>query len=454
MALWEPVLFASPAATPAYVAFVEGRARHRLHQLEHLALRQAEGRAAAVARDTTKTAEILGRGALLQQDISELTDFLDLHHKCIRHAKAGKFCCGDYHGSRDSYYCWFPAVRRRPDYISDGEDDRTPAGADREPPLPDHEDLVERTPVEQADGTFVETETPPETQTPPWVNANINTPPPIFKPPPREQYPQQGVHEVWVRQDGDHPAAWLCFQSTPFLDNTTATTYGDDGPRLYCLQNVSLSIAQDQLRMWIAAVRRLSSRSQHGGLANFPDELFRKVHAFLGPLGTALSNRDYLASVAVEKRRKDVEGLLDLVVAQNLDISPVPGYGRTVLSGGLFWSSEGVRSQLWQSRANSRLIAKLGDKTVKLEGISMWPSPREKAIARSSAWDKERLSDELAPRATKVRPGMSGATFGAVEIITQNYFEKKGFAFEFERLYGEGYEDEDSTSGLEFKAFF
>ncbi|CAD7946791.1 unnamed protein product [Amoebophrya sp. A120] len=454
----------------AYVDFVEKHFCKRLFKLEDKYnawfAHDAQAQAAAIDQEPAKSAQVLEQDAALADEVRQLRGFWSIHRSCIGSAEAGHFC---YRVDEDfvrleqekcNFYCWFPPVQLLAD--SDSEDS-TPAGADHEPALPDH------APAENLLEEVADISTAADDASAHAAKKSV-----------RKEYPERGVMEHWrcSRENPDAPGVWACthnvhplsFESTgdAYITNCSSTPLRSRAEKkLSCrLHSLSLSITQEQLRMWVAAVRRNFAAQKHGAfLPNFPDELFRKIHAFLEPLSTCVMNRDYLAALAVKKRRRDVESLLNLAMMQsNIDAmcDPPRCWKGSQMKGGLFWVSDdvGLEGQFWKPAVGingSMLVVELGDKVIKVEGDrtdNMWPASWEEEILGSAAWKQELAKDRLVPRATRTRPNLDAIYRDVFERIMRDYFGKKGWDFQYWHDYRRGerfYDGQECASGIEFR---
>ncbi|CAD7923809.1 unnamed protein product [Amoebophrya sp. A120] len=360
------------APSPAYGAWVEGRVRTCLTNLEARATEEVNARRRSIERDPSKTADILKQGSALAETIKGLSGVLDRHTACLRAARAGKFCEHDDLSLLGVTSCcvWTPGKAVDPATTTDTED-----GGGQLPAPPD-EAAADRF----AFGTALEECT-----------------------------------RTAVRAGGGRVSVNI--KRSPSLHSSAVKTLGDE-------------ILQDQMRAWMVAVRR--GFGKPALMPNFPAELFRRVCCFLQPVSDVILGPKYLANVAIAKRRLDVESAIEVVFAQCLESDTLVGSASEIRGSIQVDALPGTSA----GAGVKRITVKLGGDSCMLDGAkTRWPALAETLLASYDVWEQERQKD-LAARHSVIRPLMGEVKYDVVSVILKDYFAKKGLEFSVKEMKG------------------
>ncbi|CAD7924587.1 unnamed protein product [Amoebophrya sp. A120] len=348
----------------AFGRWVEKRVGHFAADLESRVREAAEQNRTAIAQEPSRTAEILNRGTMLVEEIAPIVDDIKFHSICVERARLGHFCSvSDIHAlDANVSDCEFFA-------------------------------WIQPVKAEDADttgGSVVRPDADPDR----WICGD--------------------ALEVWERtEEPDQGPPGLTYRGV---------RDGDLGVRGFD-SSISLSIAQDQLRMWMAVVRRRWGAATP--VPNLPAEIFRKIKMYLRPVSSVLLQPMYLASVAVAKRQHDLELLLAVGLAHYLDSAHNLASKSYEVKGEWFTSS--AHSDV-RVPGNTVFTVMLSGKFFSVEGADIWPSASEQQLTSSSAWNTKR-QEEVEQGDPFVRPSESEATYESITKILRTFFEAKGLKF-------------------------
>ncbi|CAD7923474.1 unnamed protein product [Amoebophrya sp. A120] len=188
------------------------------------------------------------------------------------------------------------------------------------------------------------------------------------------------------------------------------------------MKGLSESLVQDQLRVWMTAVRRRFLVKTH--MPPFPSELFLKVRSFMRPLGSVILNPLYLAEIATRKRQCDIEPLLGAAIS-----SCFSDLRKNKASGRVWWTRDAKETGV-PDRVS--VGVSLGSRifTIQDEASQMWPAKSEDYIIdRQDTWEKLRQK-QIADKWPFVRPvDQEGAKYASLMGILREFFESKGLKF-------------------------
>ncbi|CAD7945700.1 unnamed protein product [Amoebophrya sp. A120] len=396
-------------------------------------------------------ADILSRNASLTQETELIVkETLFVHSSCVAAAKKGHLCCkvnvgalnatcaGAIAGHGTAVMIWVPPTKNR-----------IPVPRLNDPNLAQvrAEDFLEDQDGGAAAGPNLQDAPNPGPAIRDQVrNNNGAAPAPIANPNqlwPTMMYDGRAL-EVWVRE------------------RSRLDTYPKaDAKELSAVfQPLADSVAQEQTRAWMAAVRRgaakrmLGEGEQSGRRSNLPDgvfrlpvplahlpsELFMQIKSFLrDPVTSVLLNPSYLARLAHERRLQDLEQTLDAALArylqelQQTSARLLPGYenkvrGKLVVSEQEFQVPLPVPDDL----SLYTLSVQLGRNTFSFEGPNVWPCRLEMRLITSRAWQDNWIHDAQLLRHPLVRPPPEERYDNIMSVLAV-YFHGKGFGFKQHR---------------------
>ncbi|CAD7922597.1 unnamed protein product [Amoebophrya sp. A120] len=445
----------SPASA-TYGAWVERRATDFCEQLNRDLEDQSAADRLKIGKDVQHAADVLNKNAARaeQQAVAEKT--LDAHLSCSAAAKAGRLCCkNSMTDATDGrvigapLFVWVPGKVNN--YYADAVAGVGAAHAANnanggQAPVPDRPAFVVR------EDAFREVVLAP------MRAAMRNRPeelPMLERPQPNAALrnvvhpPQENVNnattasatrphygariEIWHRHaEGDGRRFRFVSAFPKYGSNKMSVVFGPLGD----------SLVQDQMRAWMAAVRRSTARGESLAgssscsspaalfpLPNLPDEVFHQIKSFLRPVESVLLNPTHLAYLAGQRRLQDLERVLDHALAaclqdmQQQAASVHPGL--TKINGKLFLSTD--RLKVWES-GNLSLGVKLGNTICSVEGPRVWPCKEEEEVTGSAAWEAQRLQD-IAAKCSMVPPSKAEARFDNIMSALRTFFEGKGLTF-------------------------
>ncbi|CAD7924709.1 unnamed protein product [Amoebophrya sp. A120] len=204
-------------------------------------------------------------------------------------------------------------------------------------------------------------------------------------------------------------------------------------PGLQNLNGVRQSIAQDQLRMWMASLsRRTGLLPASSRNLDLPPELFRVIASFLHPFADVLKSPTYYAAIALRRRFRDLEKLLDAGLRHQLDrIAEDPSSqsaANGMIRGRFTWEFNP------DDQIEKRVSIKLGPVAFMMQGSLPWPNRCEAQIVNSPAWTETR-NEELEStngaesRQRLVRLSAEHAKYSSFVIVLREFFRRRGLKF-------------------------
>ncbi|CAD7928532.1 unnamed protein product [Amoebophrya sp. A120] len=376
--------------SPTYGAWVEHNVRRCLARLQERAAVEAEEDRRTIEKDPSKAAEVLAKGRELADEIRQLERCMGLHTACAAAAKRGYFVWevdAATWKSKATHFTWFPVEENK-------KLKNLPGAAGRAAPPP---------PV--ANDRAVNDGAQPPEQEPPQLET-----PPLHK-------PGQFLEGWEVVGDIDDAAHFPPTVGTTSAMQARFVSYrATDGTRS--------AIVQEQLRSWMAVVRR-----QSGGRLqkHLPTELFLHIHKFLRPIASVILNPRYLAHLATTKRVRDLHEMLGPLLGQCFDVAKATTR-KSQLNGIIGWTED--KQKLWKT-GNVAFFVRLGKQSLTFEAPDMWGSKIEDIICSSDEWETQRKKEianamHFVRNTKRNRASRNDATMLGV----RKYFEDKGFTFE------------------------
>ncbi|CAD7924589.1 unnamed protein product [Amoebophrya sp. A120] len=334
----------------------------------------AEQNRRAIAEDPSKTAEILQKGATLAEDVGTVADDFYHHTSCVRSARRGKLCCvedllDEDDGAESDAFHWIPPKRH-------------PACPPTHLVAYDSKTLKETS--RAISGEVLE----------------------IWERKVDEDHNDNAGQEAGRRQESPR----LVLEGKRQISTTVVS-------------RLNSSIVQDQMRMWMAVVRRRwDTKAQ---VPNLPSELFSNIATYLRPIASVILNPMYLASVAQEKRARDLEKLLEAGLAHCFEAAHNLFDNTFEADGEVSWSKNenDVREE-----GNTIFTIKLAGKYFSVEGEDMWPSKSEEQLVSSQVWEEKRQT-EMKSSDPFVRPSATEAKYDNIVSVLRTFFEAKGLQF-------------------------
>ncbi|CAD7924713.1 unnamed protein product [Amoebophrya sp. A120] len=218
------------------------------------------------------------------------------------------------------------------------------------------------------------------------------------------------------------------------------------------------SLAQDQLCAWLVGVQaQARSRSRPpigqatrsrsgapGGRIYLPTELFRHVASFLEPFRSVIMSPAYYVAAALSRRFRDLATTLEAAYRVYLDRladgrRAVSGSAANKVRGKVWWERETKTTKEQKNKARVRLLVKFDGVEFSTLGAQHWPTPSELEITSSLEWRDIYDSEQEMAKQQKMRSNFcfrldsAAAQRDNVLLAVQDFFERKGFAFSYEK---------------------
>ncbi|CAD7924717.1 unnamed protein product [Amoebophrya sp. A120] len=244
------------------------------------------------------------------------------------------------------------------------------------------------------------------------------------------------------------------------------------------------SVAQDQVRMWMAALIRRQRNHINEAEApaqqsiNLPPELFRHISSFLDPFSPVFKCANFYSALALRRRFRDTELILEAAYRSLLDKASASGASEnyqvvTTAKGRVRCTVEYEENSDEEDEGESECFVSFNvgivfdddsEENFTREGYSLpWPTRSEEQITSSPAWERQRIIENRDATLPIRLPG-EVARYDSVMSVVREFFERKGFQFStseepiepdaddcypFEISWGESGTAPDTTSATE-----
>ncbi|CAD7924705.1 unnamed protein product [Amoebophrya sp. A120] len=191
---------------------------------------------------------------------------------------------------------------------------------------------------------------------------------------------------------------------------------------LNVLDCVKQSLVQDQVRMWMAHIRRGRGLLNNASTTNLPPELFRLISVFLDPFADVLKAPTYYAALAIRRRYRDLEKLLDTGLQYTLDrLAEDPDDN---IEGNILW-------RIVKNDPSEVLVGiRFGSVRFSMSGELPWPNLCEKDIVNCRAWNARRSVELASTEKPKfVRLPSKQVYFSSIALVLAEFFRRKGLKF-------------------------